>query len=58
MIGDGSLPYSNGPYYRNAMLKIDQFRASGDWAATGCGPRGSSEDGATDWMTDTCDSPP
>ncbi|MCB1888250.1 MAG: hypothetical protein KDH20_11645 [Rhodocyclaceae bacterium] len=58
VIGDGSLPYSNGPYYRNAMLKIDQFRASGDWAATGCGPRGSSEDGATDWMTDTCDSPP
>lgn len=55
-ISNGSLPYSNGPYYRNAMLKIRNFRQNANWSENDCGPT-SGEYGAT-WMTDVCMNPP
>lgn len=58
VIANGSLPYSNGPYYRNAMLKIDVFGPSGNWSIGDCGTPGSSDDGARSWMQGTCGNPP
>ncbi|RZI42015.1 hypothetical protein EGT07_15570 [Herbaspirillum sp. HC18] len=43
--------YSNGPYYRNAFLKITSFAASGSWSDTNC-------NGGRDSMKNTCASPP
>lgn len=57
-IANGSLPYSNGPYYRNAMLKVDTFAASGNWSIGDCGRPGTSDDTARSWMQGTCGSPP
>lgn len=54
--GNHSNGYSNGPYYRNAYLKIIRFRQSGQWRDQDCG----SDSGSTgrDWMRDTvCDNP-
>ncbi len=54
--------YSNGPYYRNAMLKVDNWAASGNWNVGDCGPVGANEDQARSWMNDssnnTCKNPP
>ena len=51
--------YKNGPYYRNAMLKVDNWAASGDWAIGDCGPVGASESAARAWMKDNiCNNPP
>ena len=50
-----SVPYTNGPYYRNAMLKVKNFASSGDWSINDCGASGQD---SRDWMRDTCDSPP
>ena len=53
--------YSVGPYYRNAKLKILNFRTSGDWRVQDCGSRGSIPgQGGTgrDWMRNVCDTPP
>jgi hypothetical protein len=57
-IANGSLPYSNGPYYRNAMLKVDVFAESGKWSIGDCGRPGTSEDAALTWMQNTCGGPP
>lgn len=57
-IANASLPYSNGPYYRNAMLKVDTFAASGNWSIGDCGRPGTSDDTARNWMINTCGSPP
>jgi hypothetical protein len=52
-------PYTNGPYYRNAILKIVNFRSNADWSASDCGSRSNSSDRGKDWMiTSTCNSPP
>ncbi len=55
VIANNSLPYSNGPYYRNAMLKVKNFRPSGNWEIQACGA--TSQDSRS-WMTGTCGSPP
>ena len=55
VIPNASLPYSNGPYYRNAMLKVKNFRPSGDWWIQSCGATG--QDSRT-WMQSTCSTPP
>jgi hypothetical protein len=52
---NGSLPYSNGPYYRNAMLKVKSFKASGSWTQNDCGALGQD---SRDWMRNTCGNPP
>jgi hypothetical protein len=54
-IANGSLPYSNGPYYRNAMLKVKSFKASGNWTQNDCGAVGQD---SRDWMRNTCGNPP
>ena len=55
VIANGSLPYSNGPYYRNAMLKVKNFRPSGDWWIQSCGATGQD---SRSWMQNTCGAPP
>lgn len=57
-IANASLPYSNGPYYRNAMLKVDVFGPSGNWSIGDCGQPGTSDDTARSWMQGTCGNPP
>lgn len=47
--------YTNGPYYRNAMLKIKTFAQSGNWSINSCGATGTD---SRDWMRNTCNSPP
>jgi len=48
--------YSNGPYYRNARLKVKTFAQSGQWTIGSCGAPGVD---SGDWMKDTCgQSPP
>ena len=55
--GNRSNGYSNGPYYRNAFLKIRTFRQSGSWTANACGS--DSGDRGRDWMRDrACENPP
>ena len=34
-----SVPYNQGPYYMNTMIKILNFRPSGQWIDTACGLR-------------------
>ena len=50
-IANSALPFSDGPYYRNAMLKVKSFRTSGTWRQSDCGQTG--QDSAT-WMKDVC----
>ncbi|WP_018989493.1 cytochrome c3 family protein [Aromatoleum toluclasticum] len=52
--------YTNGPYYRNAMLKIVNFKSNNQWVIGDCGSRsGGSGDQGINWMkTSTCSSPP
>ncbi len=51
-IGDNGAPYTNGPYYLGAVLKVLNFARSGDWDADNCGSR-SGEKGK-DWMEEAC----
>jgi hypothetical protein len=60
-----STPYNQGPYYMNAMLKIRNFKPSGQWVHTDCGSRGGANGGngqsGRDWMRDSneaCNNPP
>ena len=54
--------YSNGPYYRNAKLKVRVFAASGNWSVGDCGKNSyngkSGDDGSLEWMKGTCKTPP
>ena len=51
--------YTNGPYYRNAILKIVNFRSNSDWNASDCGSSSDSNDRGKEWMiTSTCSNPP
>ncbi|HEY0884905.1 MAG TPA: multiheme c-type cytochrome [Ramlibacter sp.] len=51
--------YTNGPYYRNAILKIVNFRSNADWNVGDCGSRSDTNDRGKEWMiTSTCSSPP
>ncbi|MCC4114257.1 cytochrome c3 family protein [Aromatoleum toluclasticum] len=51
--------YTNGPYYRNAILKIVNFRSNADWSVSDCGSRSNTNDRGKEWMiTSTCNSPP
>ncbi|HEX6266578.1 MAG TPA: cytochrome c3 family protein, partial [Burkholderiales bacterium] len=54
-VPNSALPYSNGPYYRNAMLKVKSFKASGAWTQNDCGAVGQD---SRDWMRNTCGNPP
>ena len=54
-IPNGSLPYTSGPYYRNSMLKVKNFRPSGNWVIDACGQTGQD---SRDWMRSTCNNPP
>lgn len=51
-------PYSQGPYYANAALKIRNFRTSGQWRASDCGSAGAPGNGQSgrDWMRDSNES--
>ena len=56
-------PYNAGPYYMNAILKVRNFKASGNWTAADCGSRGAPGNGQSgrDWMRDSnenCENPP
>jgi hypothetical protein len=56
-------PYNQQPYYLNAILKIRNFRPSGQWRATDCGSAGAPGNGQAgrDWMRDSnenCENPP
>jgi len=56
-------PYNQQPYYMNAILKIRNFRASGQWTATDCGSAGAPGNGESgrQWMrdgTENCQNPP
>jgi hypothetical protein len=42
--------YNNGPYYRNAYLRVSSFAASGRWSDSNCGGK--------NFMISTCDNPP
>lgn len=50
-----SAPYTNGPYYLNAVLKIRTFAPSGNWQQSNCGSAGAPGNGASgrDWMRDS-----
>lgn len=45
-ISNNSLPYTKGPYYRDAYLKIFSLPSPGNWSENNCG--------GGDWMTDNC----
>jgi len=45
--------YTNGPYYRNAYLRVRNWSKSDQWNESDCG-KSSSNDGR-DWMRNTCD---
>ena len=56
-------PYTNGPYYLGAMLKVVSFAQSGTWDDKNCGSAGPPGNGETgkDWMKDSsenCANPP
>ncbi len=72
-ISGSSGTYNEGPYYRNAKLKILTFRQNANWSESDCGSAGKSStdripnsQGGTsnttgngrDWMTNTCMNPP
>ena len=48
-------PYTNGPYYLGAVLKVINFAGSGSWSENDCGSDGSPGNGETgrDWMRDS-----
>lgn len=52
--------YSAAPYYLNAVLKVINFKASGNWAAADCGSSGVSGNGQSGktWMSATFGAPP
>jgi Doubled CXXCH motif (Paired_CXXCH_1) len=61
--------YTNGPYYLNAMLKVRNFKPSGQWTVSDCGSSGMPGNGVagcavnTGWSsnpagTETCLTPP
>jgi hypothetical protein len=55
--------YSQAPYYLNAMVKVRNFKPSGQWTAADCGSAGAPGNGITgrDWMRDSnenCKNPP
>jgi hypothetical protein len=45
-IGNSSLPYTRGPYYMRAYLKINSFPSPGSWSENNCLGK--------NWMTDNC----
>ncbi len=47
--------YSYAPYYRNASLRIVNWRKSGTWRENDCGKPGNT---GKDWMKDTCQDAP
>jgi len=55
--GNGAVadPYSQGPYYNRAALKIINFAVSGDWIPNDCGSAGSPGNGdrGVTWMFQT-----
>ncbi len=60
-----STAYNQGPYYMNAMLKVRQFKPSGQWVHTDCGSRGGANGGnglaGREWMregSEACTNPP
>ena len=61
-----SVPYNQGPYYMNTMIKILNFRPSGQWIDTACGSRAKttanqSNASGRDWMrngNEACTNPP
>lgn len=48
--------YSRAPYYRNAILRVKTWAASGGWADSNCGP--TSGTAGKSWMKDTCENAP
>ena len=55
--------YNQGPYYLNSLLKIRNFKPSGQWTAADCGSAGAPGNGQSgrDWMRDSnenCANPP
>ncbi|MCB1739787.1 MAG: hypothetical protein KDK91_05415 [Gammaproteobacteria bacterium] len=55
--------YTQGPYYRNAKLKVRTFATSGNWTDSNCGSAGANIPGndtqfGKDWMQDVCRNPP
>jgi hypothetical protein len=50
-----SAPYTNGPYYNGAVLKVRTFATSGNWSDTNCGSVGAPGNGQSgrDWMRDS-----
>ena len=51
--------YVQAPYYLNAVLKIRNFKASGQWSAADCGSAGAPGNGAIgrDWMSSSSATP-
>lgn len=47
--------YNQEPYYLNAVLKVINFKASGNWTAADCGSSGVSGNGKSGktWMSAT-----
>jgi len=55
--------YTQAPYYLNAMVKVRNFKPSGQWTAADCGSAGAPGNGQSgrDWMRDSnenCSNPP
>jgi len=55
--------YNQEPYYMNALLKVRNFKTSGNWSDTDCGSRGAPGNGQSgrNWMKDSnenCANPP
>ena len=55
--------YTQAPYYLNAMVKVRNFKASGQWTEADCGSAGAPGNGQSgrDWMRDSnenCSNPP
>src|SRR5581483_11706911 len=55
--------YTQAPYYLNAMLKVRNFKRSGQWTESDCGSAGAPGNGQSgrDWMRDSsenCKNPP
>lgn len=48
-------PYTNGPYYIGAVLKVRNFASSGNWVEDDCGSAGAPGNGeiGRDWMRDS-----
>jgi hypothetical protein len=57
-IGSNAQVYDQEPYYRNAKLKILQFRQSGTWREVDCGSASGTQGTGRDWMRNVCENPP